>query len=248
MKKIGNSHWELSGPSLEQTSWTLTEGILSIAQDESLGDSSEQLTFNGGILQVTQNFESEREVYLRSRGVSIDVDANIQLKIPSVIGGEGKITKRSDGVLVLSVDNLYTGGTTIKEGILQLGDSGASHLIIHNLNETRAVTQEGIKTVEVKNTSEGRFLLLGDYEFEGEKAIVSGAHSYRLYQNGMENSDDGHWYLRSAVTTPSVDPADLLSRFTIRLHLFLRHMRALYWMPMRWRLCSSVWVAAIGTG
>lgn len=58
----------------------------------------------------------------------------------------------------------------------------------------------------MKGTSEGRFLLLGDYEFEGEKAIVSGAHSYRLYQNSIENSDDGHWYLRSAVTTPSVDP------------------------------------------
>lgn len=361
-EKIGSSRWELSGLSFEQTPWILTEGVLSIAQDESLGDVIGQLTFNGGTLQVTQSFESEREVYLTPRGGSVDVSANIHLKIQSVIGGAGQLTKRSDGVLVLSADNLYTGGTIIKEGILQLGDgsatgniqgdvlndgtlifnrshqalfvgsisgsgsvhhigegathfsgthdyqgetrieagrlvmeranslstnsahiveasaeldlyghsqtiaslvnngkvklggdhervgtqliitgnyhgnggilelnaaladdrsptdvlviqgdsSGTSHLIIHNLNETGAVTQEGIKIVEVKGTSEGRFLLLGDYEFEGEKAIVSGAHSYRLYQNGIENSDDGHWYLRSAVTTPSVDPVEPL--------------------------------------
>ena len=65
---------------------------------------------------------------------------------------------------------------------------------------------EGIKIIDVGGTSAGTFSLAGDYVFQGDQAVVSGAYAYRLYQNGIGTPADGDWYLRSALINGSPDP------------------------------------------
>lgn len=94
-------------------------------------------------------------------------------------------------------DKLVVGGAT----------SGTSNLTVNNVGGTGARTIEGIRIVEVTGVSDGTFLLVGDYEFQGEQAVVAGAYAYRLYKGGISTPADGDWYLRSQLTNPA-DPVD----------------------------------------
>lgn len=79
------------------------------------------------------------------------------------------------------------------------GTSGTSKIVVTNLGGTGAPTVEGIKVVDVRGASDGTFTLVGDYEIAGQQAIVAGAYAYTLQKNGVSNSTDGDWYLRSSL-------------------------------------------------
>ncbi|MCD7060529.1 autotransporter family protein [Pelagibacterium xiamenense] len=107
------------------------------------------------------------------------------LEIESVLGDDSSAT-----------DLLHVTGNT----------SGSTNVEVINLGGSGALTNEGIRIVQVDGTSDGAFGLLGDYEFEGDQAVVGGAYAYRLYQGSISDPADGDWYLRSALLPP--DPAD----------------------------------------
>jgi outer membrane autotransporter protein len=50
--------------------------------------------------------------------------------VPGVIAGSGAVQQNGIGTTILTADNLYTGGTTINAGALQLGNGGTSGSII----------------------------------------------------------------------------------------------------------------------
>lgn len=78
------------------------------------------------------------------------------------------------------------------------GNTGGTGFVrVTNTNGIGALTQEGIKIIDVVGTSNATFQLLGDYIIAGEPAVVSGAYAYRLYKNGISTPADGDWYLRS---------------------------------------------------
>ncbi len=52
--------------------------------------------------------------------------ANYKATIDSVLTGSGGLDKTDLGTLILTADNTYTGGTTISDGTLQLGNGGTS--------------------------------------------------------------------------------------------------------------------------
>ncbi|TIW70662.1 MAG: autotransporter outer membrane beta-barrel domain-containing protein, partial [Mesorhizobium sp.] len=83
--------------------------------------------------------------------------------------------------------------------------SGTANIKVIGLGGGGAQTVDGIKIVDVGGVSAGTFNLQGDYVFQGDQAVVSGAYAYRLYQNGVSTPADGDWYLRSALINP-VDP------------------------------------------
>lgn len=86
--------------------------------------------------------------------------------------------------------------------------SGSTNIKIINPNGTGALTNDGIKIIDVSGMSLGKFSLLRDYVFEGDQAVVGGAYAYRLYQNSISDPNDGHWYLRSSITPNAPEVTD----------------------------------------
>src|SRR5690606_18192287 len=59
------------------------------------------------------------------------VDSNgFTVTASSPLTGAGALTKLGAGTLILTGANSYAGGTTITDGVLQLGDGGASGAIV----------------------------------------------------------------------------------------------------------------------
>jgi len=128
-QKSGSSTWTLTGTTAFATPWFLLDGVLSVSEDGNLGANTARLTFDGGTLEVTGTTYSStsRPITAAVGGGVIDIDdAANQFTISSVINGDGGLTKVGSGALIFTGDNVYTGGTTITEGLLQLGAGGTS--------------------------------------------------------------------------------------------------------------------------
>src|SRR5690606_8722485 len=80
------------------------------------------------------------------------------LEIETVLGGDNS-----------STDRLVVNGTT----------SGSTQVNILNRGGLGAQTVEGVKIIDVAGTSNGMFVLNGDYVFQGEQAVIAGAYGYR---------------------------------------------------------------------
>ncbi len=79
---------------------TLTQGALRVASDANLGDASGALTFNGGVLETTDSFATNRSVLLAQKGV-FDTAADTQLHLKGAVSGAGDLLKRGAGTLRL---------------------------------------------------------------------------------------------------------------------------------------------------
>lgn len=122
-EKTGTSTWTLTGTTAELTPWTISEGTLAISSDGSLGDTNGALTLAGGTLETTASFTMARNVMLDGGG-AIQTDPGVVTTVNGVLGdgnnGPGSLTKTGTGTLVLTGTNTYTGGTTIKNGVLSV--------------------------------------------------------------------------------------------------------------------------------
>ncbi|CAN7423228.1 autotransporter-associated beta strand repeat-containing protein [Caulobacter sp. LjRoot300] len=107
---------------------------------------------------------------------------NGRLEIAAALGGDSSIASR-----------LVVNGAT----------SGTTQVNVTNRGGLGGQTVEGIKIVDVTGASEGRFVLDGDYVFNGDQAVIAGAYGYRLQQGGASSPADGDWYLRSALLNPT---------------------------------------------
>ncbi|WP_310631341.1 autotransporter-associated beta strand repeat-containing protein [Paraburkholderia sp.] len=55
------------------------------------------------------------------------------LTLNGTISGSGSVSQIGTGTTVLAADNTYTGGTTIANGTLQLGNGGTSGSVVGNI-------------------------------------------------------------------------------------------------------------------
>jgi len=102
----------------------------------------------------------------------------------------------ADGIILLNTvlgdDNSQT------DKLVVAGDTnGTAKIRIKNAGGAGAQTIKGIKIIEVNGASNASFALSGDYLIHGEQAVVGGAYAYTLHKNGLDNPNDGAWYLRS---------------------------------------------------
>ncbi|SFC86052.1 outer membrane autotransporter barrel domain-containing protein [Microbulbifer thermotolerans] len=96
--------------------------------------------------------------------------------------------------------------------------SGRTFIRVTNRDGTGAATSgDGIQLVQVDGTSAAdAFVLDGDFVTrDGRQAAIGGAYAYTLHHNGVENPEDGHWYLRSVLnqnggTTPRWQPGAVM--------------------------------------
>src|ERR1700736_6236238 len=60
----------------------------------------------------------------------VSTDPNVTATIAAPIVGAGSLDKTGDGVLALTGENTYLGGTTISAGTLQIGNGGTTGSIV----------------------------------------------------------------------------------------------------------------------
>jgi autotransporter-associated beta strand protein len=104
---------------------TLTAGVLEVAGSDALG-SSGVISMNGGTLRYSDFNSTDYSARLRLEdGKAAGVDTNgrtVTFAAPLATGGAGTgaLVKTGPGTLVLTVNNTYTGGSTISAGTLRL--------------------------------------------------------------------------------------------------------------------------------
>jgi autotransporter-associated beta strand protein len=207
--KEGTGTLVLSGANTYTGITTIDAGILSISSDANLGTAPEapvanQLTLNGGTLQVTASFDldTNRGITLLGGGGTIGVTAANILSYGGVITGAGSLTKTDTGTLVLFGMNTYTGGTTISTGTLQLGNGGTSGSIVGDVlnNGTFAINRSDTFTFDGVISGSGAFAQIGT-----GTTVLTGANTYTgsTIVDGGTLLADGSLAAGSAVTVNS---------------------------------------------
>ncbi|WP_170207569.1 autotransporter-associated beta strand repeat-containing protein [Luteibacter pinisoli] len=93
-------------------------GTLAIASDANLGDAAGGLAIDGATLRTTGVISSARAVTINQGGATLDTLADLSLT--GVVDGAGGLTKTAAGMLTLTGNNSYAGGTSINGGTLSV--------------------------------------------------------------------------------------------------------------------------------
>lgn len=83
-------------------------------------------TINGGVLQVGNGATSGSIIGDVSNAGTLAFNRSDDVRFDGAIRGSGALLKAGAGTLVLTGNSTYTGGTTVSDGILQIGDGGSS--------------------------------------------------------------------------------------------------------------------------
>ncbi|MDQ0396421.1 autotransporter domain-containing protein [Labrys monachus] len=126
--KTGAGTLVLAGTNTYSGGTALSDGTLSVAAENNLGNVSGGLTFNGGTLEVTgTGFTSTtRSIIWGDKGGGFDIDAaGNAFTVSQTLTGIGGLTKSGAGTLVLSGADTYAGATTVSAGTLKGGAANA---------------------------------------------------------------------------------------------------------------------------
>ena len=139
LTKLGAGTLLLTGSNSYRGGTMLSAGELSISGSNNLGAANSQVIFNGGILQITGTAVTNMGNYSVdwssfNGGFDIANAANV-FTVSSAISGNGSLTKLGIGTLLLTGNNLYTGGTKISTGTLQIGSGGTSGSLTGNITD-----------------------------------------------------------------------------------------------------------------
>ncbi len=126
LTKLGAGTLALSGVNSYTGGTSVQGGTLSVAADNSLGDTAGGVALNGSTLRITGTAfnTTARSIMLGANGGSLDIaDAGNVFTLAGSLGGSGTFTKLGAGTLIFGTgSNGYAGVTTIAEGTV-LGDS-----------------------------------------------------------------------------------------------------------------------------
>ncbi|MES0288962.1 autotransporter outer membrane beta-barrel domain-containing protein [Citrobacter freundii] len=196
----------LTGDNTYSGGTTITSGTLQVAGDTNLGAADTGITFNGGTLKYGEAFDTARQVTLESGGGTFDTNGH-DVSLLTEVEGNGQLTKTGKGSLTLTLDNTYTGGTTIEQGVLQLGNGGDIGSIqgdvvdngVLNVNrgDTLALTGNISGKGQLHQTGSGITELQGENSYNGATLIANG-----VLQAGNTNtlSSASHHYVVADTT------------------------------------------------
>jgi len=137
LKLSGNNTFTTSGD-YSNPAWTLSGGVVEISSEANLGNSANNVQFNGGTLRVNGSFTSSsaKQYRLGAAGGTIEVTSGNTLTINTAdrLRDSGALTKKGAGTLQISASqSTYTGNIDVNGGTLLLG---ASNVISSSSNLT----------------------------------------------------------------------------------------------------------------
>ena len=115
LNKAGAGTLTLTGTNTYSGATTIAAGILAVGNGGTAG------TLGTGT--ITNN-------------ATLSLNRNDTLTVANAIGGTGTVIQNGNGTTILTGTNTYTGGTTINNGVVQLGDGGTTGSIVGNVNVT----------------------------------------------------------------------------------------------------------------
>jgi fibronectin-binding autotransporter adhesin len=133
---------------------------------------------NTGLLQIgnggTTGSIASPTIIVDTAG-TLGFDRSDTSTLTGTISGAGDVVQSGTGTTVLTATNIYTGGTTITAGTLQLGNGGANGSIVGNVadNGTLAFNRSDVYTFGGLVTGTGGVSQLGS-----GTAVLTGANSY----------------------------------------------------------------------
>ena len=156
----------LTGTNAYSGSTAINAGTLQLGNGGSTGSIVGDVTDNGALV-----FD-----HVYSEGISGLVSGSIS--------GSGSLTQAGAGTLILTGNDTYTGGTTISNGILQLGNLGTTGAIVGNVTDNGALVFEHTDNVVFSGTvsgsgsltqaGTGTLILAGNNTYTGGSTISSG--------------------------------------------------------------------------
>ena len=131
---------------------------------------------------------------------NLTINRSDSYTLAGIVSGTGSLTQAGTGTTILTAENSYTGGTTIQQGTLQLGNGGTSGSIIGNIanngnltiNRSDAYTLAGIVsgTGSLTQAGTGTTILTADNSYTGGTTIQQG--TLQLGNGGTTGSITGN--------------------------------------------------------
>ena len=130
LTKVGAGTLTLSGTNTYSGGTTISSGTLQVSNDVNLGNASGSVTLNGGTLAMNAtNLITHRTINLAGAGGTITTVGNPQINLEGLITGSGTLIldhTTPGGIITIqgTVDNTFTGLTTIQGGLVTLASFG----------------------------------------------------------------------------------------------------------------------------
>ena len=122
-------------------------------------------------------------------------DRSDQVTYADVVSGNGSLTQRGTGTLVLTGANTYTGGTTISGGVLQLGNGGTTGGIAGDIANDGTLVFDRSDEVVFANAIAGSG---GVVQAGSGNTVFNGAQTY----TGATTVDAGRLTVNGSITSP----------------------------------------------
>lgn len=187
LTKLGAGTLTLAGSNSYSGGTTVAGGTLSIYSDGNLGNGGTLALLNGTTLAFTQGG-------LYTHAITVAGDPTFDVATGQIVtqsgaisdgASPGDVVKTGAGTLILTANNIYSGGTTVSAGTLQLGNGGTSGSILGDVvnNSTLAFNRSDVVTFTGNISGSGAVQQSGS-----GTTILTGANSYgggTLLQNGV---------------------------------------------------------------
>jgi len=132
-------------------------------------------TINAGTLQLGDGGSSGSVVGDVTDNGALVFNRSDNTTFGGLISGSGSVTQQGTGTTVLTANNSYTGGTTIRAGTLQLGNGGASGSIVGDVTNNGALVFDRSDVLTFAGTISGS----GAVTQQGTgTAVLTGNNSY----------------------------------------------------------------------
>lgn len=165
-------------------------------------------TISAGTLQIGSGGTSGSIVGDIANNGALVLDRAGTLNLEGSISGSGSVAQTGAGTAILAANNTYTGGTTITNGTLQLGNGGTSGSVVGDIadNGTLALDRSNTLTIDGLISGTGTLNQIGT-----GTTVLNAANSYagntQVLAGTLAVGDAAHTnaFIASGLTTVAAD-------------------------------------------